>query len=111
MLEINTKKCNGCSHLKEGPRCIEICPGDLFFLNENNKATLYDPSECWDCFACVKACPRLALSIYLPFQINESMTRLFGRVVKNETVWEVLSPEGNLIKRFKVQSSNKNFRK
>jgi len=107
MIDINVNKCNGCKQLDEPPRCVDICPGNLLFINQDGKAAIYDPSECWDCFACVKSCPRLALSIRLPFQINESMARLTGHHVNSETVWEFREQNGALIRRYRTLSRGK----
>jgi len=106
MIDINVNKCNGCKQLDE-PRCVDICPGNLLFINQDGKEAIYDPSECWDCFACVKACPRLALAIRLPFQINESMAKLIGYHINNDTVWEFREQNGTLIERYRSRSCNK----
>ena len=106
MLKIDREKCNGCVHLKEGSRCVAICHGDLLYLDKENRSTIYDNSECWDCFSCVKACPRRALSIQLPFQINESQTCLKGYHKGEETVWKIESPDGKPIQSFSVHSYN-----
>lgn len=94
--------CNGCLKRKEGC-CEEICPGDLFY-RENGKAVLREPSDCWDCFACVKACPRSALSVELPFQISEEKNRLTARVKKNNILWELMDCNGVKILSFKIQN-------
>ncbi|MCP4715910.1 MAG: adenylylsulfate reductase [Deltaproteobacteria bacterium] len=84
---INHRLCNGCPDHDEG-RCEEICPGDLFYRHEG-QARLREPSDCWDCFSCVKACPRAALSIELPFQISEARLRLTARIKENHIVWKL----------------------
>ena len=72
--------------------CEEICPGDLFY-REQGKAVMREPSDCWDCCACVKACPRAALSIELPFQISEAKHRLTARIKKNTDCVEAAGSE------------------
>ena len=94
-VRIDLNRCNGCGKRFEGC-CEEICPGDLFY-RENGKAALREPAECWDCFACVKACPREALSIELPFQISESRHRLSARFNNNHIVWSMSDADGNPI--------------
>jgi adenylylsulfate reductase subunit B len=94
-VRIDYKLCNGCPKRAEG-FCEEICPGDLFFI-ENGKAVLREPADCWDCFACVKACPRSALSVELPFQISEAKHRLTARVKKNHIVWRMFDRNGNTL--------------
>ena len=103
MLEIDANKCNGCKNL-EVAKCVDICPGDVLFLNKNGKTEPYDPTECWDCFACVKECPRGALSIRRPFQINESLARLKASHIKENTVFDMYDSKGSRVKRFVVRS-------
>jgi adenylylsulfate reductase subunit B len=97
-LDVNI--CNGCPKRQEGC-CEEICPGDLFY-REDGKAVLREPSDCWDCFACVKACPRSALSVELPFQISEEKHRLIARVKKNTIVWKLVDFKGSKIASFTI---------
>ncbi len=94
-VRINSKLCNGCGKRSEG-FCEEICPGDLFY-REGGKARLREPSDCWDCFACVKACPREALWIELPFQISESRHRLSAHIKTDHIVWKMHDSQGKLI--------------
>jgi len=97
---IDIDVCNGCGKRAES-FCEEICPGDLFY-RENGKAILREPSDCWDCFACVKACPRSALSVELPFQISEEKHRLTARVKKNTIVWKLVDYKGSEIVSFTI---------
>ena len=104
MVQIDRNRCNRCEQLSEGPRCVAICPGDLFYKDAENEIQVHDYSECWDCCACVKECPRAALSIQLPFQINESRTSLCARHIEKGTVWYIRSAEGTCLKRIRCQS-------
>jgi len=99
-VRIDVDICNGCSKRPEG-FCEEICPGDLFF-RKDGKAVLREPSDCWDCFACVKACPRSALSVELPFQISEEKHRLIARVKKNTIIWKLVDFKGIEIVSFTI---------
>jgi adenylylsulfate reductase subunit B len=81
--------------------CEEICPGDLFY-RENGKAVLREPADCWDCCSCVKACPRAALSIELPFQISESMHRLIARHRKNHIAWKLIERTGKVLTSYSI---------
>jgi adenosine phosphosulfate reductase beta subunit len=94
-VRIDVERCNGCGKRSEGC-CEEICPGDLFY-REHGKAQLREPSDCWDCFACVKACPREALCIELPFQISESRHRLSARIKDDTILWKMYDLHGSLI--------------
>jgi len=94
-VRIDLERCNGCDKRSEG-FCEEICPGDLFY-RDAGKARLREPSDCWDCFSCVKACPREALCIELPFQISESRHRLSARIKSDHIEWKMHDVQGNLI--------------
>lgn len=57
------EKCDGCSGLIK-PACTYICPNDLMTLNRDlMKAFNQEPDQCWECFNCVKVCPKNAIEI------------------------------------------------
>ena len=101
-VRIDHARCNGCPGRSEGC-CEEICPGDLFY-RENEKAVLREPSDCWDCFSCVKACPHSALSIELPFQISETKHSLTARIKKDTIVWKLLNRKKETLRTFTIQN-------
>ena len=94
-VRIDSECCDGCGTRAEG-FCEEICPGDLLY-RDHGKARLREPSDCWDCFACVKACPREALCIELPFEISESRHRLSARIEQGHIMWKMYDLQGSLI--------------
>jgi adenylylsulfate reductase subunit B len=94
-VHIDNKRCNGCPKRPEG-LCEAICPGDLLY-RKNGKAVIREPADCWDCFACVKACPCSALWIELPFQISETKVRLSARIKNNRAEWNLLDKKGTSI--------------
>jgi adenylylsulfate reductase subunit B len=104
-VHINYRLCNGCPGRVEGC-CEEVCPGDLYY-RENGKAVLREPSDCWDCCACVKACPRSALSIALPFQISEAKHRLIARLRKNHILWKLVDRHGKTLVSYTIQNKTK----
>lgn len=76
---ISKERCNGCR------ACTEICPGDLIaFNNKTRKAYIPEPSDCWECFSCVKVCPRTAIEIVLPYQIAYYKASLTARFSKDK---------------------------
>ncbi|MEJ6949808.1 4Fe-4S dicluster domain-containing protein [Natronospora cellulosivora (SeqCode)] len=92
-ININENSCNGCPKRKEG-RCERICPGNLI-KRKNEKAVIENKSDCWDCAACVKACPQNAIEIYLPEEIGGKGANLLAEVKKNEIVWVIKNQSGN----------------
>jgi len=62
-----TDKCDGCAG-RDAPACMYICPHDLMALDRDGSATGHamkawnlEPEQCWECYACVKICPRNAI--------------------------------------------------
>lgn len=37
--------------------CVEVCPVDCFYLDDEKNMVLIHPDECIDCGACEPACP------------------------------------------------------
>ncbi len=56
-------KCDGCKALDK-TACQHICPNDLMVLDkEQMKAFNQDPTQCWECYSCVKICPVDAIDV------------------------------------------------
>jgi adenylylsulfate reductase subunit B len=60
---VNPDKCDGCKALDK-TACQYICPNDLMVLDKDSmKAYNQDPSQCWECYSCVKICPVDAVDV------------------------------------------------
>ncbi|MDE0410666.1 MAG: adenylyl-sulfate reductase subunit beta [Gammaproteobacteria bacterium] len=64
---VRTDKCDGCKD-EDKVYCMYICPHDLMLLDKDGsktghamKALNQEPEQCWECYACVKACPKQAI--------------------------------------------------
>lgn len=58
---VNPDKCDGCKAL-ERTACQYICPNDLMVLDATKtKAYNQEPDMCWECFSCIKTCPKDAI--------------------------------------------------
>lgn len=91
---VNNKKCNGCKQLEE-PQCVKICPGDLMKIDENTgKSTIREDRDCWDCMACVKACPMKALETRLPYPLAYYKSSLVPRLSEDTITWTLKDPDG-----------------
>ena len=94
------EKCDGCKG-QDKTACMYACPNDLMMLDkERMKATNLDPSACWECLCCVKACPQQAMDLrgYADFvPLGASVTPLRG---SDSIMWTVKFRNG-MTKRFK----------
>ena len=67
---VRTDRCDGCKGRVGGPACMRICPHDLMKLDVDGSGTGHvmkawnqEPGQCWECYACVKACPHQAVEV------------------------------------------------
>ncbi|MGE5582973.1 MAG: 4Fe-4S binding protein [Bacillota bacterium] len=89
-LKFDSGKCNGCG------KCVDICPGDLLFINQSGKSAIRNQAECWDCMACVKTCPAGALETRLPFCLADYGASLKPEVGTEEIRWVCKHPDGEI---------------
>ena len=63
-------RCDGCGH------CVDICPSDIMHIDKTyRRAYNIEPNMCWECYACVKACPQNAidcLTVYCEEAVPDS---------------------------------------
>jgi len=96
LLKVGLGTCNGCKGLPE-PRCVRACPGDLMAIDpEKGTAFCRDDADCWDCFACVKACPRRAIVLRLPYELADHRAVLVPKVRKTSIEWSLVTPDGKI---------------
>ena len=97
---VNPDKCDGCKALDK-TACQYICPNDLMVLDkEQMKAFNQDPSQCWECYSCVKICPVDAIDVrgyadFVPMGASVVPMRSTDSIM-----WTVKFRNGN-VKRFK----------
>ena len=89
-IRIDRKKCDGCG-LSKQPPCMKICPGDLIYKDFTlRKAALRCDADCWDCYCCVKACPKEAIDLVLAYEISNRGASLKPRALDEHTIEWVL---------------------
>jgi NAD-dependent dihydropyrimidine dehydrogenase PreA subunit len=78
---INPETCIRCN------LCDWICPGDLIYKEEEDRASLpviAYPDECWYCGLCQTTCPTDAITVIFPEQMVHNTTEvlsLLGKVI------------------------------
>lgn len=88
---IDKKKCLGCG------KCIEICPGNVIRRNDEGKAYMDDPSDCWSCVSCMKECPVQAINMILPPEIEACVGKMAVIQKENLTEWVIEKADGKTI--------------
>ena len=51
---------NACVDVKD-ESCVEVCPVDCIYADEDDRMRFIEPDECIDCAVCVEACPVQAI--------------------------------------------------
>ena len=87
--KLNCHECRGASE----KLCVKICPGNLLECGSNG-IYMREPAECWDCAACVKACPREALALELSPVLGGDNSRLFAKSTREDTRWRLVHEKG-----------------
>lgn len=101
-IDIDKQICNGCGQC-EVSKCMEVCPGNLLYKNKNNKAEIRDKADCWDCAACVKACPQQAIKLYLPPEIGGRGSKLYAQDLGEKIIWTLEKTDGT-VEKYKIQN-------
>lgn len=86
-------QCDGCGE------CVEICPSDIMHIDTLTRRSYnIEPNFCWECYACVKACPQHAIDVrgYADFAPLGHKVRV-RRGAKMATVfWKVTFRDGRV---------------
>lgn len=82
-IRINQEKCVGCN------RCIGICPGNLIYKNQSNKAYIKYEESCWGCTACLKECAFEAIEYYLGEDIGGQGAYMTVKEKQKNIIWKI----------------------
>ena len=52
--------CEPCVEVKDSA-CVDVCPVDCIYTNEEDNMYYIQPEECIDCAACEPVCPVIAI--------------------------------------------------
>lgn len=80
---IDKNKCTGCR------KCVSICPGNLIKSDEQGKAYIKYPKDCWGCTSCIKECKFEAIALYLGADIGGRGSKLTAIDTEDTICWKV----------------------
>jgi adenylylsulfate reductase subunit B len=89
-IAIDKSKCVGCG------KCRDVCPGTLIKQDENRKAFIKYPKDCWGCTSCIKECPVHAIGFYLGADIGGMGSRVHTEEDGNILRWVIEKPNGEV---------------
>ncbi len=87
-IRINREKCIACG------QCLKVCPGNLLYADQDQKAYIKYPKQCWGCTACLKECRVGAVQYYLGADIGGKGTFLYTKQEKDLLHWFFVKPGG-----------------
>ena len=100
-ISIESAKCTGCG------KCIVICPGNLIQRNEEGKAHLSYPKDCWGCAACLKECSFCAIKYRLGADIGGKGAYLTAIDEKDTLKWHIVKGDSTETITINKKESNK----
>lgn len=86
-------RCDGCGH------CVDICPSDIMHIDKTyRRAYNIEPSMCWECYSCVKACPQNAIDVrgYADFAPLGHSVRVLRDEQKGTIAWKIKFRDGTV---------------
>ena len=86
-IKIDSQLCLGCGS------CRKVCPGDLIQFDQERKAWVRYPEDCWGCAACVKECEIGAIRYFLAPDIGGTGTYFYTRRGKGYLHWHFAKGE------------------
>ena len=84
-------RCDGCGE------CVDICPSDIMHIDPvYRRAYNIEPNMCWECYACVKACPQQAIDVrgYADFAPLGHSVRVRREEEKGTISWKIKFRDG-----------------
>jgi adenylylsulfate reductase subunit B len=85
-IRIDKEKCRHCG------QCVEVCPGNLIHTDDQGRAYLRHPEECWGCTSCLKQCAFGAIAFYLGADIGGRGSTMYTKRQGDLCHWIIQSP-------------------
>lgn len=83
-------RCRGCG------MCMDVCPGSLIKKNEEGKAFMKYPRDCWGCASCIKECNFGAIEFFLGADIGGSGSRMTVALDGEIMHWNIRMGDGTV---------------
>ena len=90
-ISIDKDKCIGCG------KCRNVCPGTLIKMDENKKAYIKYPKDCWGCTSCIKECRHDAIRFFLGADVGGRGASMVVSEKPDISTWTVEKPDGTKI--------------
>lgn len=87
---IDKDKCRKCG------KCTEVCPGSLIKKDEDGKAFIKYPKDCWGCCSCIKECQFDAIGLYLGADIGGMGSRMTVKSRDHFLDWNIRKTDGSI---------------
>ena len=87
-ISIDKLKCKGFT------KCTAVCPGSLIELDENKKAYIRYPKDCWGCASCIKECAFGAIAFYLGADIGGMGSKMSVSTQGDLLNWQIEKTDG-----------------
>ena len=88
-IAINKALCKGCT------ACAKVCPGSLIKMDDDKKAYIKYPKDCWGCSSCIKECRFGAIALYLGADIGGMGSKMTVLSEENQLYWNILRKDGS----------------
>lgn len=89
-IAIDKQICVGCG------RCRNVCPGSLIKQDEQGRAFIKYPKDCWGCTSCLKECPVYAIRFFLGADIGGMGSLVHTEKEGDILHWIIEKPDGEV---------------
>lgn len=87
-IAIDKIKCRGCE------QCMDVCPGSLIKKDDDGKAYIKYPKDCWGCCSCIKECHFDAIALYLGADIGGMGSMMTVNEKDHYLNWNIKKTDG-----------------
>ena len=89
-IAIDAKQCVGCG------KCRMVCPGSLIHMNQDGKAFIKYPKDCWGCTSCLKECAVHAIRFYLGADMGGMGSKMSVASREQYLDWKIEKRDGTV---------------